>query len=502
MNRSRPVAECGAALPAMTRRQFVAAAAIAPWLSTASAAEPARSAGNIVRVGVIGTGVRGKYLIGNLPESAVVTAICDCATLRIASTLEPNGTFAPVLQRFKDRDAAKCATHQDYRRMFDREKLDAVIIATPDHHHALAAMLALQAGLDVYLEKPLTACVREGRRLADAVKRSGRVLQVGSQQRTMEMNRFACEFIRNGGLGKVTRVELPNYPGPLPMPSLGEEPGFGGVDFDLFCGPAPLRPHHRHLWMKEDFQVGDLLWRGWDLFRDYSGHLMTNWGAHSVDMVQLALGRDDTGPVEVRAMEPPSVAELWPRWRDKTPAPVGQASSQSNSFNGKPKATSGVPRNADAFGLPLNEAEARRFWPVRMKYADGIELHFSHGPDFIVFHGEKGVLKMRRNYFETDPPGLIKNGPDPAVAEKWKGTGHVARPHLENWLDAIRSGAPLNAPVEVGHRTATICHLANIARELNRPLKWSPAREQFLDNAEANTLLDRPRRKGFEFSAA
>jgi predicted dehydrogenase len=119
-----------------------------------------------VRVGVIGTGVRGKYLIGNLPESAVVTAICDCATMRIASTLEPQGPFAPVLQRFKDRDAAKCATHRNYRRMFDREKLDAVIIATPDHHHALAAMLALQAGLDVYLEKPLTVCVREGRSLA------------------------------------------------------------------------------------------------------------------------------------------------------------------------------------------------------------------------------------------------------------------------------------------------------------------------------------------------
>jgi len=433
-------------------------------------AEPARSANNNVRVGVIGTGVRGKYLIGNLPPSVTVGAICDCASLRIASVLEPKGEFSNVLAHFKQTGAAKCTTHQDYRRMFAREKLDAVIIATPDHHHSLAAILALQAGLDVYLEKPLTVCVREGRRLADAVKRSGRVLQVGSQQRTMEMNRFACEFIRNGGLGKVTRVDLPNYPGPLPMPSLGEEPVFGGVDFDLFCGPTPLRPHHRHLWMKEDFQVGDLLWRGWDLFRDYSGHLMTNWGAHSVDMVQLALGRDDTGPVEVRAIEPPSVAELWPRWKDKTPRPVGDSSD-------------------------------RRFWPVRMKYADGIELHFSHGPDFVVFHGERGILKMRRNYFETDPPGLVENGPDPAVAEKWKGTGHVARPHLENWLDAIRSGVPLNAPVEVGHRTATICHLANLARELNRPLSWNPRTESFEGDEQAQARLDRPRRPGFELPA-
>jgi predicted dehydrogenase len=456
-----------------------------------------------LRVGVIGTGVRGKYLIGNLPPSVTVGAICDCALLRIASVMEPQGEFAKVLAHFTQADAAKCATFQDYRRLLDRakakDKLDAVIIATPDHHHAQAAILALQAGLDVYLEKPLTVTIREGRLLADAVKRTGRVLQVGSQQRTMEVNRFACEFIRNGGLGRISKVELPNYPGPLPMPSFEEEPAFGGVDFDLFCGPAPLRPHHRHLWMKDDFQVGDLLWRGWDLFRDYSGHLMTNWGAHTVDMVQLALGRDDTGPVEVRAIEPASVAELWPHWKSKTPAPVGQASSLSDSTRNSAIENE---KNRQAGSL----SHDRRFWPVTMKYADGIELHFTPwaktidlrgGPDFIVFHGEKGRLKMRRNYFETDPAGLITNGPDAAAIDKWKGAGHVARPHLENWLDAIRNRAPLNAPVEAGHRTATICHLANIARELNRPLRWDPIHEQFTEDAAANESLTRPRRNGF-----
>ena len=468
-----------------SRRKFLGAVGLATaWPMTAKA-ESEQSANNLVRVGVIGTGVRGKYLIGNLPPSVTVGAICDCASLRIASVLEPTGEIARVLAHFTQADAANCATIPDYRRLLDRakskDKLDAVIIATPDHHHAQAAILALQAGLDVYLEKPLTVTIREGRLLADAVKRTGRVLQVGSQQRTMEVNRFACEFIRNGGLGKITKVELPNYPGPLPMPSLDQEPAFGGIDFDLFCGPAPLRPHHRQLWIKEDFKVGDLLWRGWDLFRDYSGHLMTNWGAHTVDMVQLALGRDDSGPVEVRAVEPNSVAELWPHWKSKTPAPLEQSGNPSHD---------------------------RRFWPVTMKYADGIELHFTpwdsmqagslkSGPDFIVFHGEKGLLKMRRNHFETDPPGLVSNGPDAAASDKWKGSGHVARPHLENWLDAIRNGAPLNAPVEAGHRTVTICHLANIARELNRPLRWDPVREQFTEDAAADDSLIRPRRSGF-----
>lgn len=466
----------------LSRRGFLRGAGVAAFSSIVASAGLARSANNVVRVGVIGVGVRGKYLIGNLPESARVTAICDCSTSRISGTLEPKGPFAAVLQSFRDNAASGCATYQDYRRMIDREKLDAVVIATPDHHHTLAAMLALRAGLDVYLEKPLTVCVREGRLLVDAVKRSGRVLQVGSQQRTMEVNRFACEFIRQGGLGKITKVELPCYPGPLSECEFPAEPTPTDLNWEMFCGPAPLRAHHRQIWMKEDFKVGDLLWRGWDLFRDYSGHLMTNWGAHSVDMVQFALGRDDSGPVEVRAVKPESVLSRANFWKDKTPYHLPRL-SDSNS-----------PRS----GAESPLTDERRYWPVEMRYADGVELRFVHGPDFIHFHGERGVLKMRRNYFETDPPALLKNGPAAEIAEKWRGAGHVARPHLENWLAAIRKESSLNAPVEAGHRTATICHLANLARELNRPLRWNPETEQFATDAEANLLLDRPRRKGFE----
>ncbi|MCA9161804.1 MAG: Gfo/Idh/MocA family oxidoreductase [Planctomycetales bacterium] len=434
----------------------------------AFAQQPRRSANSELRIGVIGVGVRGKYLIGNLPEAARVTAICDCAKSRIASALAPKGNFASVLQAFRDRDAPRCATYQDYRQMLDREKLDAVVIATPDHHHALAAMLALRAGLDVYLEKPLTLTIREGRLLADMVQRTGRVLQVGSQQRSMEVNRFACEFIRSGGLGKISKVELPNYPGPMTIPRLPNSSAPPEVDWEMFLGPAPRQPYARQLWIKDEYHVGELLWRGWDLYRDYSGHIMTNWGAHSVDMVQYALGRDRSGPSEIVATEPESVDIFGQMWNQKTPLP------------GK---------------------ESHRFWPVRMRYDDGVELHFAHGPEFIRFHGERGTLKMRRNYFETDPPGLAVGGPDAVTAAKWNGAGHVARPHLQNWLDAIRDGATLNAPVESGHRTVSICHLANIARELQRPLRWNPISETFIDDAAADMLLERPRRAGFELPA-
>lgn len=432
----------------------------------------ASGANERIRVGVIGTGMRGKYLIGNLPEPACVVAICDCATSRMAETLEPNKQFAKILARFREKEAKRCRSHQDYRRMIDCEKLDAVIIATPDHHHIQAAILALDAGLDVYLEKPLSVTIREGRVLADRVKETGRVLQVGSQQRTMEINRFACEYIRNGKLGKIKKVEVPNYPGPLIPPKFPVEAIPAGLNWNLFLGPAPVRPYSRKLWVKDEFKVGNLLWRGWDLFRDYSGHLMTNWGAHSLDMVQYALGMDHTGPVKIIPRKDIPAADLeqdWKRkWHAKTPKPNG-------SFK-----------------------TASRFRPVSLEYANGTVLRLVPEIDAAIFYGDRGQMVISRNRFRTDPPDLVKDGPDPKVSEKWKGAGHVARPHLQNWLDGIRSGQTLHAPVEVGHRSITVCHLVNIARELNRPLRWDPVKEQFPDDKEANKLLDRPRRKGFE----
>ena len=202
---------------AIRRRTFVNATATISALSWTRLIR-GDSPTDRIRIGVIGTGVRGKYLIGNLPESVRVSAICDCADSRLADTLRPSKAFAEVLGGFRDQDAEHCRTYQDYRLMLDHEPLDAVMIATPDHHHVQAAMLALQAGLDVYLEKPLSLTIREGRVLAETVAKTGRVLQVGSQQRTMELNQFACEFIRDGGLGKIRRVDAPITPDRLQRP--------------------------------------------------------------------------------------------------------------------------------------------------------------------------------------------------------------------------------------------------------------------------------------------
>ncbi len=432
-----------------------------------------------IQIGVIGTGVRGKYLIGNMPQGGQVVALCDCSLQRMHETREPQGEFEFVetLATFRDTDAHGCTLHQDYRRMLAEERLDAVMISTPDHHHALAAVLALQAGLDVYIEKPLTLTIFEGRAICEAASRYERVVQVGSQQRSMQVNRVACEFVRDGGLGRISLVQVPNYPGPLPTPDLPAHPIPDGLDWDLFCGPTELRPHNRDLWVKDEYKRGYLTWRGWDLFRSYSGHLMTNWGGHSVDMVQYALGKDDTGPVEIWPEplpdDPLELALLDDRWHEKTP-PLGT--------------------------LRDKKQDAMRFCPISMRYADGTLLKFDPAVKDVVVHGERGRLNISRNKYQADPADLLAP-PDAAEQGRWAGSGHVARPHIENWLECIRSRQVTHAPIEGGHRTATICHLANIARELSRPLRRDPEAERFVDDPAANALLSRPRRPGFELPA-
>jgi hypothetical protein len=267
----------------------------------------------------------------------------------------------------------------------------------------------------------------------------------------MEMNRFACQFVRDGGLGKIKYARAHNNPGPLVYDELPEEPVPEGLDWDLYCGPTPLRPHNWRLWVKDDYYHEGQLWRGWDMWRAYAGHLMTNWGGHGVDQMQWALGTCDTGPVEI-----------WP---------------ETEGYTGEMRAC-----------------------PVSGRYANGVELQFRDSVGGIngEVEGEDGIINIARNSFRTQPANLVKDPPDRSVTAEWRGTGNVAKPHIQNWLDCIKSREETNAPIEAGHRAASICHLANICRELRRKLKWDPEKEVFPEDEEANALVDRPRRKGFE----
>ena len=337
--------------------------------------------------------------------------------------------------------------------MIDQARLDAVVIAAPDHHHVLAAMLACQAGLDVYCEKPLSLTIGEGKATGPSRAAHQRVLQVGSQQRSMEMGSVCLPVRREEAVwarcrGSRFRTGPARYPASLCRKSRFP-PGF---DWDLFCGQTPMRPHSWRRWLKDEREWGGQRWRGWDMWRDYSGHLMTNWGAHAVDLVQWALGMDGSGPVEVEPL------------------------------------------------METHEGDARTC-PVVARYANGTELQMTSPKGFYAggfFHGEQGGMKIVRNGFTPIPRDLVRDKPPAAMREIWLGQGIVAKPHLQNWIDCIRSRKDPVAPVEVGHRSATICHLAGIARELKRTLRWDPMTETFPDDAEAQTLVNRPRRDGWE----
>ena len=412
-----------------SRREFLKRAAAASTAFAAPTFIPARvlgregapGANEQVFIGVIGTGNRANQLIDQIPEPGRVVALADCYLHRAEGTAKSRQAKWPI--------------YQDYREMLEREKLDAVLVGTPDHARTLPCIHAVQAGLDVYAEKPLTVYVREGRVLVDAVRKHQRVFQVGTQQRTMEINRFCCEFVRAGKIGRVKQVSAVNYPGPRRYEGLPEEPLPKGDDWNTWCGPTELRPFNQQL---------QFAWMQW---HDYSGGEMTNWGAHGVDQIQWALGKDDTGPTE-----------LWP----ETPGPNGI---------------------------------------VSMRYADGTQVRFERDGAPMggaVFVGSECKMEINRNRFATNPADFVKDAPDPAVQEKWEGDDWIARPHIQNWLDCIKSRERPNADVEIGHRSITVCHLLNITRELGHTLLWDPAAEQFVGDNEANQLLDRPRRAGFE----
>ena len=404
-------------------RRLAAGALAVPWIVPAGAlaAGDRPGANDRVIIGFIGTGGRARQLMDHVPAGGQIVAVSDCFPQRMTETLQQKQT------RWK--------TYPDYRTMFDAEKLDAVVVATPDHARVLPCIRACQAGLDVYAEKPLTLTIGEGRVLVNAVRKHHRVFQVGSQQRTMEMNRFACEFIRNGGLGKLHTIVGVNYSGPRVYTGLPEQPTPEGFDWDRWQSQAPFRPYNGQL------HYG---WMGW---RAYSGGQMTNWGAHGLDQVQWALGMCESGPVEI-----------WPA----TEGPNGQ---------------------------------------VRMRYANGVLLRLEQeqGPmGGAIFVGDRAKIEINRNKFTTNPPDLIPHPPEPATAKIWEGPGWIARPHIQNWLDCIKTRARPNADVEIGHRSISVCHLANIAREIGRKLRWDPETETFPGDDEANCYVDRPKRRGYE----
>ena len=410
----------------LSRRTFTKA-------GLASAAIPyllpkrAKGANDRIRVGVIGAGNRSGLLIDQLPEGAEIVAVADCYRKRMEDAV--------------GKRKANWRIYEDHRELLERKDIDGVIVGTNDHARVLCAMHAVQAGKDVYAEKPLSLYVAEGRALVRAVRKYNRILQVGSQQRSMAMNQLACNFVKSGGLGRIRLVLGVNYPPPVRIGPMPEEAAPAGMNWDAWLGQTEERSFNPELFTH------------WMRYWDYSGGEMTNWGAHGIDQIQAALGMDTTGPVE---------------------------------FYPLPDAPQGA---------------------VGWRYANGVEVRLEL-PDAgniqggAMFVGEKGRIEITRNDFRTDPQNMIKDVPPQEEIDKWKRAQWQAKYHMQDWLDSMRSRKMPLADVEIGHRSISVCHIANITRQLGRKLRWNPETERFTGDAEANDYLARTRRKGYELPEA
>ena len=393
---------------------------------------------NPIRLGFIGVANQGTYNLKAFfkHDDCVVKAVCDVDDGHLAAAK------ALVDEQYKNHD---CKTYHDFRDLNRANDIDAVVITVPDHWHALIAIDAARNGKDIYLEKPFSLFVSEGRKVCQVIEQTGRILQTGSQQRSSPQFRTACELVRNGFLGdmKWIEVEIPENNKfceptwePMPVP-----PEF---DYDFWLGPAPAAAYHEQ---RCHYQFRFIL--------DYSGGQVTNFGAHHLDIVQWALGMDDSGPVEV--------------WGD------GEF-PKSGLFTTATKVDFG------------------------MKYANGTEVRCVTGGSRVIFHGSKGDLEVKRAAATPQDPncsgGLITNPPE--IAQIELNDSHIrlyeSTDHYENFLDCVRTRKQPICPAEVGHRSATCCHLANIAMLLHRRLQWDPKAERFVNDDEANAMLTRPYR--------
>ena len=415
-----------------SRRTFIAhTAKLAAATVAAPYIVPAAAFGANERIGVGYTGVgrRACQLMG-LPKGMEIVAASDVYRKRLD---EVTG----------DR---KWAKYDDYRDMLESKEVDAVICASPDHWHALHSIHAMQAGKDVYCEKPMTLTVREGRAMVDAARKFKRVCQVGSQQRSMKECRFGCELVRNGLIGKVHTVHGSNFPSPWEC-TLPEQPVPEGMNWDMWCGQTEPRAYHEELYLPRVRGHE----QGWISFRPYSGGEMTGWGAHGIDIIQWALGYEEGGPVEV-----------WPEL-DKTPKDDGIHKG---------------PRCQVCFRY-----DNRVVLKLDGKGAGGGG----------VFEGEDGRVTIDRGKYSATPKDIADVSEDDLEIQLYKSSNH-----LQNWLECIRSREKPVADVEIGHRTTTVCHLGNIARWTKRNLQWDPVKEAFVNDDEANTYLERPMREPWQ----
>jgi predicted dehydrogenase len=422
---------------ALSRRQFLrnstlATAAVAAPLILPSRLLGAGAPSKKIAVGVIGTGnIAGSHfgaLLGN-EESVRILAVCDVDRSRREAAVERVN---------KSYGAKGCVAYADFRELNRRPDLDAVFVCTPDHWHALIGIDAVRNGKDAYIEKPLTLTIMEGRALVEAARQHKRIVQHGTQHRSMKRFHDVSQFVRNGGLGKLDRIEV-SIPGnnrfcgatwkPEPVPAV--------LDWDMWLGPAPWRPYtsagcHYNFRFIAESAYGQV----------------TNWGAHYLDIGQWALDMDASGPVEVEGHGDFPTTGLFTNatWVDFT---VRYAN-----------------------GIPMS---------CRTRYSGGGTVRFI---------GERGWLDISRGRMSGSTPELLREMQAPGGPVQLE----LSTNHHENFFECVRTRRRPIADVELGHRTATVCNLGQISMVIGRKLRWDPAKEEFVGDEMANRLRTRAMR--------
>ena len=431
-----------------TRREWLTmtatALAVPMFIPRTVFAQGARPGAN-ERLGIAGIGVGrfGGPLLDRVLRDERTVAICVC------DVLKPRANEVATRHGLSSEHA-----YQDYRKVIERNDVDAIVIATPDHWHALPSVSAALAGKHLYIEKPVSLTIEDGKLMRAAARKTGVVVQSGSQLRSGVQIGVCRQFIREGGLGKITEVIAANYESPwlanLPAEQIPE-----GLDWDMWCGPTEPVPYSREVFRPRG-DVGP----GWISLRPYSGGEMADWGTHGLDQLQFALDLDDTGPVEIlvegEKLVPPVYSE--PENRER-----------GNRIGAQPRLT--------------------------CRYANGITMRLDNGDrggGIIV--GEKGRIEIAGGNVTSNPSELLE--------EFRREHGVPERPsHTADWLNCIYNGDTPVGELETGIRVATLCHILNIARFVGRNLQWDPVKEEFIGDAEANTWLKREHRAGFEMPA-
>ncbi len=432
----------------LTRRQFLKSSAVA---ATGALAGPiivptsvfgADAPSIRITLGCIGVGRMGledmKEAMGF--RQVQVIAVCDVDAKRAENAkqlVEKHYSTQGRIGSYKG-----CAIYKDFRELISRDDIDAVLIVTPDHWHALPALAAAKAGKDIFLQKPLTLTIQQGRVLSDTVRRYGCILQVGSQQRSDSRFHRACELVRNGRIGNLhtVKVGLPIDHSTRPEPLM---PVPEGLDYDMWLGPAPWASYTE----KRVHPQNDYGRPGWLCISDYSSGMITGWGSHHLDIAHWGMGTEYTGPVEIEAQAEFPKEGLW-----------------------------------DAHG------EFR----IDYTYANGVKVICSDNKknkQGVLFEGTEGWIYVKRGYIDAEPKSLLDSTIKPDEIHLYKSNNHKA-----NFFESIRSRAETIAPVEVGHRSCSVCLLGAIAMQLGRKLKWDPEREQFINDEMANRMLSRPMR--------